>query len=226
MLLLLALALGAAPVEDSAARLVRERAELRAQLVAKCPAQKTAIAQLEGATSARQVELLRGLEACGDTLEGYFIQLGGALQQVDRFTEAEATFRRALAMRVTEAAQLGLLTALVRQKKLTPRQQADLDANLDYFRKRTCSRDDLCAGLSYVAWHVEDVELVKASAERAMALGFAGWQPWFTEGTVLATGSDADRRRAVELLREARRRGGPAKAIDEFLSLLGADAGR
>jgi len=61
-----------------------------------------------------------------------------------------------------------------------------------------------------VAWHI--------------SLGYPGWQPYFTAGTVYASGTE--RTRAVELLREAKKRGGPAKSVDEFLALLGVDAGR
>jgi tetratricopeptide (TPR) repeat protein len=224
MHLLLLLALATTP-EDSAARLQREQAELRAQLLASCPGKGATIGQLAGAPHAKQVELLRALGECGAKHEAYFIQLGSAQNMLGQFPDAEATFRRALAIQVTEAAQLGLLTALARQKTLSEKQKADLETNLDYFRTRTCTRDDLCAALAYVAWHVDDFELVKRSSERAMALGYPGWQPWFTAGTVYAMGSDAERARAIELLREAKRRGGPAKAIDGFLSKLGAEAG-
>jgi len=214
--------LAATATEDSATRLKRERAELRSALAAKCPSKRATIDRLEGASAEQTVELLTALEACGAKNEAYFVQLGNALQLTNRFTESEAGFRKALAVRVTESAQLGLLTSLVRQKVLKPEQKADLEENLRYFRQHPCTRDDLCASLSYVAWHVEEIELVKQSAERAIQLGFPGWQPYFTAGTVYSNGSDADRAQAVKMLREAKKRGGPAKDIDEFLSLLGA----
>lgn len=220
-LFLVALVVAAAPAEDSAARLKREEADLRTQLVAKCPAQRGVIQQLESAPADKRVELLGSLEACGGKLEGYFVSLGNALHLVARWPEAEGAFRKALALRVTEAAQLGLLTSLVRQEALTPPQQKDLATNLGYFRQHPCTRDDLCASLSYVAWHADDVELTKSAGERAIALGFPGWQPYFTAGTVYATGPQ--RARAVELLREAKKRGGPTAAIDGFLARLGAD---
>ena len=97
-------------------------------------------------------------------------------------------------------------------------QHADLDANLGSFRQRACSRADLCAGLSYAAWHVDDGELVKRSAERSISLGFPGWQPYFFAGTVYAA---TDPARSVELPTEAKKRGGPQKDIDGFLSRLG-----
>jgi hypothetical protein len=109
---------------------------------------------------------------------------------------------------------------------LSAAQKKDLDSNLEYFHQHACRRDDLCAGLSYVAWHADDYELAKRAGERAIALGFAGWQPYFSAGTVMAGGSsDAERARAVELLREAKNRGGPQAAIDGFLARLGVDAG-
>jgi hypothetical protein len=224
MHLLAALILIATPAEDATARLVKEQAELRAQLLAACPAQRASIERLAGAAPDQRVALLRPLETCAAKVEPYFVSLGNALNQAASWPEAEAAFRKAMALRVTEAAQLGLLTSLVRQKTLTTAQQADLDANLDYFRQRTCTRADLCAGLSWVAWHVDDVELVKRAAARAISLGFAGWQPYFAAGTVYA-GTTTERSRAVDLLREAKRRGGPAKSIDDFLFRLGADAG-
>ncbi len=215
---LLALVLVAAPVESAAARFDREQAELRSQLLAKCPAHRAAIEQLGSALSDQRVELLRPLETCAAKVEPYFIALGGALSMKSQWPEAEAAYRKALGLRVTESAQLGLLTALVRQKSLSSTQQADLDSNLGYFRQRACSRADLCAALSYVAWHVDDVELVKRSAERSISLGFAGWQPYFFAGTVYAA---TDAARAVELLTQAKKRGGPQKDIDGFLSRLG-----
>jgi hypothetical protein len=38
------------------------------------------------------------------------------------------------------------MSALVRQEPLEPAKKKDLDENVAYFRKRTCSRDDLCGG--------------------------------------------------------------------------------
>lgn len=224
MVLLTLTLLAAAPVEDAAARFKREQAELRAALVEKCPTKRAEIAKLETAKTTERVDLLRGLETCAAKLEAYFVTLGGALNGLDRFAEAEAAYRKALALRVTESAQLGLLTALVRQKSLSPKQKKDLDENLGYFHAHPCSRDDLCAGLCYVAWHVEDHALTTSSGEKAIALGFPGWQPYFLAGTVYAGGSDTDRQRAVTLLREAKKRGGPANDIDAFLSDLGAAA--
>jgi len=63
--------------------------------------------------------------------------------------------------------------------------------------------------------------LTKRSAERAIALGFPGWQPYFFGGAVYALGGAEDRVKAVELLREAKRRSGPP-VIDRLLADLGA----
>jgi|CXWL01.1.fsa_nt_gi tetratricopeptide (TPR) repeat protein len=214
---------GSAHAEDAMARFKREELELREQLLKRCPGQRETITQLEGASGALRLELYLKLDSCGAKLEPFLIKLGSALNMVARYEEAEAAFRRAMKLRVTEAAQLGLLTALSRQASLTQAQKADLTSNLNYFRRHACSRDDLCASLAYVAWHVEDLDLAKRSSERAIELKFPGWQPYFTAGTVYATGSAADRVRAIELLQEAKGRGGPAKAIDGFLSDLGVN---
>lgn len=213
---------GLAAREDAATRLQREQQQLRELLAARCGKQREQVAELERAPAARRVELLRALEGCAGEADLFLVQLGNAQNLTERYADAEATFRRALAKGPTESARLGLLTALSRQKSLSEAQQADLASGLAHFRRDGCTRDDLCAGLSYVAWHVDDGALTKSSAERAIALGYPGWQPYFTGGTVYATGQGADRARAVELLQEARRRGGPARAIDGFLSRLGA----
>ncbi len=211
--------------EDASSRLKHEQQQLREQLLKNCPAQHADIAALDEASPARRVELFQKLEPCGGKLEAFLIQQGSAFNLVGHYAEAEATYRRAMKLRVTEAAQIGLMTALVRQPSLTQSQKSDLESNLDYFRQRDCSRDDLCAGLSYVAWHADDFELTKRSGERAIRLKFPGWQPYFTAGTVYSNGSATDSTRAVELLREAKARGGPADAIDGFLVRLGADPG-
>ena len=221
---LLAIVLAAtATAQDASIRLKQEQQQLREQLLRRCPAQRESIAQLDGASASLRVELFQKLEPCGGTIELFLIQYGDALTLSERYRDAELVFRRAMKIRVTEAAQIGLLTALIRQPSLSPTQESDLKINLDYFRQHQCVRDDLCAGLSYVAWHADEYELTKRSAERAIQLKFPGWQPYFTAGTVYASGSDTDRSRAVDLLREAKRRGGPAKAIDGFLVRLGAD---
>jgi hypothetical protein len=219
---LLSLLVLAAPAEPSSVRLQREAAELRKSLEAACPERRAAIARLEHAEPKERAQLLTELEPCGRAQEAYFIQLGAALDQVGDFPRAEVAFRRALAMRVTESAQLGLLIALSRQPKLSAAQRADLDANLSYFRQHPCTRDDLCAALSYAAWHLEDTALATSSGERAISLGFEGWQPYFTTGTIYASGSPEQRQKAATYLREAKRRNGPAKAIDGFLTDLGA----
>jgi hypothetical protein len=225
-LLAVLLLLSAAPT-GSAARLDKETSELHAAMIAKCPKQRSVIEQLDGASPAQRVESLKPLEACAAANpEAYFITLGNESVMASKWADAEVAFHKALAIRVTESAQVGLLTALVRQSPLSAAQKKDLDSNLEYFHQHACRRDDLCAGLSYVAWHADDYELAKRAGERAIALGFAGWQPYFSAGTVMAGGSsDAERARAVELLREAKNRGGPQAAIDGFLARLGVDAG-
>ena len=98
-----------------------------------------------------------------------------------------------LILGVTAAGQAGLAMALVRQSKLTTAQQADLRKQLDYFRAHTCTRDDICIGIAHVGWHVEDTELTRSAADAAIALGFAGWQPYFYAGTAYAIAPRADR---------------------------------
>jgi hypothetical protein len=214
---------GSAPREDAAARLQKDQLLLREAMIARCPQQRASIAELDAAPPARRFELLIALERCADAAELFFIQLGNAQNLVGRYPDAEATFRRALAKRATESARLGLLTALSRQKSLTPAQKKDLKEGLEHFRREWCTRDDLCAGLSYVAWHAEDTDLTVVSAELAIKLGYPGWHAHFTGGTAYALRAhQEDRARAIELLQEAKRRGGPARNIDDFLARLGA----
>lgn len=222
MTLTLLMLMAAAPAENAAARLAKEQRAMREELLARCPEQKDSIVALETAAAAQRLELLLQLAPCGETSELFLVQLGNAQNLAGKFPEAEATFGRALAKRVTESATVGKLTAISRQKARGEAQKKELKAGLDYFRASPCTRDDLCAGLSYVAWHEDDVALAKSSAERAISLGYPGWQPYFTGGTAYATGAAADRKRAVELLNEAKKRGGPTEAIDGFLSKLKA----
>jgi hypothetical protein len=66
--------------------------------------------------------------------------------------------------------------------------------------------------------HLLDKPMAKLSAERAMTFSYPGWQPWFVAGTIEADG--CDKARAISLLNEAKKRGGPAKDIDGFLNQL------
>jgi len=207
----------AAFADDAVIRLGSERAALRETLLRSCPEQKSDIEQLGSA--AATVETFRKLDACGGNNEAFLVQYGSALNNADRFVDAEVVFRRAMNVRITEAAQVGLLVALSRQAKLTAAQQQDVATNIAYFKKRPCFRDDLCAALAYAAWHLLDKPLAKLSAERAMTFGYKGWQPWFVAGTIEAGGDD--KARAISLLNEAKKRGGPAKDIDGFLEKLG-----
>jgi hypothetical protein len=138
-------------------------------------------------------------------------------------SQAEAAFRRALAIQVTEAAQVGLLSALVRQTALTPFQTQALNEHMTYFRRFFCSREDIRASLAYVAWHLDDYELTKRASTKAVELKYPGWQAHFCGGTVYATGFNEDQAKAIVWLQEAKRRGGPKKAIDGFLVRLGVD---
>ena len=218
--------LAAAPVADasSVTRLETEQRELRDQLLARCPKESASIAALAQAAPAQRVELLLKLERCAAGSEAFLIQLGNGQNLVGKYRDAEATFRDALARRASESAMLGILTALSRQKPHTEAQTLEMKAGLDHFRKAGCTRDDICAGLAYVAWHADDTELTISAAEKAIALGFPGWQPWFAGGTAYAMSAHKeDRARSIKMLKEARKRGGPAKQIDDFLTRLGAE---
>jgi hypothetical protein len=219
MVVLLA-ALGAAP--NAASRLLTEQEQLRAQLVAKCPKKAAAVAELESAPPPRRLALMLELEPCSGNSDLFLIQMGNAQLMNNKFADAGATFQRALKQSPTESAHLGLLTALSRQDPLDAAQKAQFEEGLAHFRQVGCTRDDLCAGLAYVAWHAEDTELTKSAGEKAIKLGYPGPQPYFLAGTVYAAGkTKAERTRAVELLTEAKKRGGPQKAIDDFLQRIG-----
>lgn len=217
------LILGSGPLaqaEDYTERLSQEQAELEEALIKACPTLRAQVLRTRAGAEPRQrCTSLQALGGCAAALEFYHLQTSSACLAANDFGAAEQSARAAMAIRVTESGQLALLNALVRQEPRSLQQEADLKVHLDYFRKRTCTRDDLCAGLSHVAWHVEDRGLAVRSAERAIALQFPGWQPYFFGGTALAAGSAADRARAKTWLLEAKRRGGPA-AIDTFLKDL------
>jgi hypothetical protein len=137
------------------------------------------------------------------------------------FPAAEASFRKSLSFGVTESGQAGLLMALVRQPKLGKAQQADVKKQLGYFRAHPCTRDDICVGVAYAAWHLEDIELTRSSGDAAIALGFTDWQPYFFSGAAYAVEPKADRKKARNLLLEAKKRGAPAD-VDDLLRALPA----
>jgi hypothetical protein len=216
MITLIFVLLSSAP-ETQAQRMQREDAEFRAGMLKACPKRQTEI----DALSKGSVDAFTPLSSCGRTFDGFFMRLGNAKLMTNDFSGAESAYRAALKLRVTDSAELGLLTALSRVKERTPAQQAEFDSTLARQSSHPCTREDLCAGLSYIAWHVDAYELATSSAERAIELGYTGWQPHFVAGTIYAGGINAQRTKAIEYLQEAKRRGGPASAIDGFLSKLG-----
>src|SRR5262245_42694876 len=123
--LTLVLVATSALAEDAATRLKKEQQQLREQLLKWCQAQRERVNQLE-ASPALRLELFEKLDSCGGQFEPFLIQYGNTLNTTEHFKDAESVFRRALKLRVTEAGQIGLLTALVRQPSLTPTQKADL----------------------------------------------------------------------------------------------------
>jgi hypothetical protein len=201
-------------------RLANESAQLQRTLVKQCPARADEVAGLATKTSdADRATALAKLAPCGKSEPLYHQTLGAAYLAAGDFKASEASYRKLLAFGVTEAGQVGLLTALVRQPKLSTAQQADLRKHLDYFHAHACTRDDLCVGLAYIGWHLEDDALTRASADQAIALGFAGWQPYFFGGAAYAVEPGANRVKARTMLQEAKKRGAPSGA-DELLSAL------
>lgn len=217
--LMLVLAVMAANSEE---RLKLEKVELIKMLRTRCTKQVAQVDGLEKSSGADQLPFFQALEGCAGRDGSFLARWGSALNGANLFPEAEAVYRRALKLEVTQASQLGLLMALVRQKSLSAEQKKDLARHLEYFRTHLCDRDDLCAGLTYVAWHQDDDALTLKAGERAIALGYPGHQPYFLMGTLLAVGGPAQRKRAIELMTEARKRGGPKEHIDVFLTKLGA----
>ncbi len=218
-LLVVASLLVSAPAgaDDYAARLQDDQAKLEAAMRKKCPKRTATIAKTRpDASPAARCDALVALAECGRDLEVYHLKTSAACFAKNDFAQAEASARAALALRVTESAQLALLMALARTKAPTAKQRADLAEHLAYFEARPCSREDLCAGVAYVAWHADQDALTIRSSERAINQGFKGWQPYFFGGSVLFTRSGADRRKGREWLLEAKKRGGPS-AIDDLL---------
>lgn len=202
-------------------RLASEASQLQGALTRRCPARADEIAKLGKpmADAARAAALAR-LAPCGKAEPLYHQTLGSAQLAANEFKAAEASFRRQLALGATEAGQAGLLMALVRQPTLDAAQRADLRKQLDYFHAHACTRDDLCVGLAYVGFHLEDIALTRAAADAAITLGFAGWQPYFFGGAAWAVAPEADRAKARRLLLEAKKRGAPAD-VDDLLHDLG-----
>jgi hypothetical protein len=190
-------------------------------LVQTCPARKAEIASLAKPMSVeRRVSLLEKLAPCGKPAPLYHQTLGSAYFSHDQFANAEASFRRALSLEVTEAGQVGLLATLARQSDLDQAQRAAVREHVAYFRAHPCDRDDICAMLSYAAWHLDETAVARTAADRAIALEFPGWQPYLFGGIAYATPPAADRAKARRLLVEAKKRGAPAKYVDPFLQKL------
>ncbi|HTR52750.1 MAG TPA: hypothetical protein VMJ10_18680 [Kofleriaceae bacterium] len=203
-------------------RLASEAEQLQRVLKQRCPDRADEIAGLTKPMSAadRAIALAR-LAPCGKSEPLYHQTIGSTYLEANDFKAAEASYRKELALGVTEAGQAGLLMALARQSKLTTSQQTDLRKQLDYFHVHACTRDDICVGLAYVGWHIEDTALTRASADAAIALGFAGWQPYFFGGTAYAVPPEPDRAKARRLLLEAKKRGAPSD-VEDMLRDLGA----
>src|SRR5262249_4987997 len=152
-------------------------------LTQQCPKRAEEIAGLaKPMADAARVAALARLAPCGKSEPLYHQTIGAAYLETNEFKLAEASFRKEMALGVTEAGQAGLLMALARQEKLSGSQQKDLRKQLDYFHAHVCTRDDICVGLAYAGWHIEDTALTRTSADAAIALGFAGWQPYFFGG--------------------------------------------
>lgn len=188
-------------------------------LLARCPKQAEKIRQTgTSQPPAERCEALVSLAACGRDVEAYHLKTSAACFGKDDFAQAEKSARAALAIRVTESAQVSLLMALARTKSRSEAQEKDLAEHLGYFAKRPCQRDDLCVGLAYVGWHLDLEGITVQSAQRAIDKGFEGWQPYFFGGSVLLGGDESDRAKGRAWLLEAKARGGP-KAIDRMLGL-------
>ncbi|MGE0869473.1 MAG: hypothetical protein AB7P03_12980 [Kofleriaceae bacterium] len=201
-------------------RLATQASQLQASLNKRCPARAREIAQLATTmTAADRTRTLARLAPCGTSDPLYHQTMGDAYLATNELQRAEASFRKALALGVTEANQAGLLMALVRQPKLTAAQQAEVRKHVHYFKTRGCTRDDLCTSLAYVGWHLEDTALTRSAADAAIALGFSSWQPFFFGGMAHAIEPRADRAKARRLLLEAKKRGAPPE-VDELLQEL------
>lgn len=201
-------------------RLASEAKLLEKLLVKKCPKRKAEIESLSSKSLARRIESLQQLAPCGKASPLYHQTLASAYLDHGQFANAETSFRRALAVEVTEANQVGLLVALSRQDDLDDAQRTDVSKQLGYFRAHECDRDDLCAGLAYAAWHLGDMIVTRSAADRAIELGFPRWNAHFFGGLAYLVPPAADRAKAKRLLVEAKRRGAPADYVDSFLAKL------
>lgn len=217
----LAIAAGTAVAEPVADRLAKDASALQRSLTQHCPDRAGEVAALAKplANPDRAAALAR-LAPCGQSEPLYHQTIGSAYLEASDFKQAEASFRKLLALGATEAGRAGLVMALARQPKLTTAQQKDLREQLDYFHTHACDRDDICVGLAYAGWNLEDLSLTRTSADTAIALGFSGWQPYFFGGSAYAVPPKQNRVKARRLLLEAKKRGAPAE-VDELLQELG-----
>jgi hypothetical protein len=221
ILVVLAIDTATALADTYEERVANEANQLQRSLKQRCPDRAEEIAALmKPMSAADRAAALARLAPCGTSEPLYHQTIGSTYLAANDFKMAEASFRKELALGVTEAGQAGLLMALVRMPKLTTGQQADLRKGLDYFHSHACTRDDICAGLAYVGWHVSDTALTRAAADAAISLGFAGWQPYFFGGTAYAIPPKSDRAKARRLLLEAKKRGAPPD-VDDVLRDLG-----
>jgi hypothetical protein len=121
------------------------------------------------------------------------------------FAAAETSYRTAVALDPTMTNRLSLLEALVRQKK------PEADVLYAELMRYDGNRDDVWAGLSYAAFHRDDVAGMRRTSAKAIALGTRWWQAWFTAAVAEGLAQRPDYARALGWLDKADGLGAPPK---------------
>src|SRR5579863_3670456 len=148
-------ALAAAPSPDPA-----EEADIAKKIASACPGQQALaeVASRDFHDSARlpvAAGEYRQLASCAKNVSIVFIRIGFAEFAAGDFAASERDYRRAVAIEPNYTNKLSLLEALVREKK------PEADALYAELSRYDGDRDDIWAALAYVAFHRDDVALMK-----------------------------------------------------------------
>jgi tetratricopeptide (TPR) repeat protein len=197
----------------------REESAIVDEIAAACPAQRD-LARRASADfhdpSRRRVALAEyeQLARCARSVAIVYTRIGFLKFESGDFAAAEATYRKAVALEPSFTNRLSLLETLAREKK------PEADALYAELARYEGDRDDIWAGLAYVAFHRDDVPLMRKASARAIALDTKWWQPWFTAAIVEGLADHPDYPRALRWLDRADALGAPPNYTKSMRSSL------
>jgi hypothetical protein len=146
-----------------------EEAGIVSAIVAACPKQRVLAERASAdfhkeARRSAALDEYEKLSRCAESVAIVHIRIGFLKFEAGDFVAAEAHCRRAVALEPSITNKLSLLEALIREKK------PEADALYAELVRYDGNRDDIWAGLSYAAFHRDDVALMRKASARAIAL--------------------------------------------------------